>query len=936
MILDSKTSSSIDSEEPEHFPDVPPAYERGTFQLPIVENAAIGEDGRIDLDFDSKLGRALASIVPHPPPYIPRYSFLERREWHIKLNIVLQVVGSRGDVQPFIALGRELQKHGHRVRLATHNVFEDFVRTSGLEFYPIGGDPAELMAYMVRNPGLIPGIRSLRAGDVQRKRAMVAEMLDGCWRSCVEPDMNSGAPFVAEAIIANPPSFAHVHCAQALGIPVHLVSTMPWTSTRAFPHPLANLRYTSTDTAFANYISYGIMEFLTWQGLGDLINKWRHSLDLDDVPLTEGPGLVETLKIPFTYCWSPALIPKPVDWPPHMDVCGFFFREPPNYSPPPELDAFLRAGPPPVYIGFGSIVIDDPGRMSATVLGAVRLAGVRAIISRGWSKLDGPPLPDVLYLGDCPHEWLFQYVAAVVHHGGAGTTACGLRNGKPTVIVPFFGDQPFWANMVAAAGAGPKPLPQKKMDVKTLATAIAFCFTPEAVAAARTIAGKMQSDTGVKTAVDSFHANLPLDRLKCDILRDRPAAWKIQKGRRKTRLSKLAAELLINNSKIDRKALKIHQTKKIHVDYRRWDPVTGGSSAVTATITEMVDATAGILVKPYQEFRRSRTSAPVSPAATTARDDKGEGSSKGILATPSSPIVSTMHEQDEIGERASEPDSTTAASTTESPERKDEDDPSSSAMASPSSDISAPVRFPGRLKRNTIRKEAGSNVSSKSDMSTPAIGRRSAMSTAGAMVAASGISMGTVITSGLRGTAVDIPVAFQEGLRNVPKMYGEEVKDYGHVKDWKSGMLVAGKTLVFGFPEGVADLVVQPYKGARADGVTGFAKGMGKGTMDAVIKASAATSGLVVYPVQGIYKSFRASIYDKTIKRITKARQDEGKWLSLSDHGYSPARIIAAYDGLQRDKGNGRRIASNPQTFSVYEDEASENEAPPTGTTDSP
>ncbi|KAJ6466955.1 sterol glucosyltransferase [Mycena sanguinolenta] len=960
MILDSdfsasKTSNSMDSKELEYLPDVPPAYERGTFQLPadfVEKNAAIGEDGRVDLDFDSKLGRALASIVPHPPPYIPRYSFLERRDWHIKLNIVLQVVGSRGDVQPFIALGRELQKHGHRVRLATHNVFEDFVRTSGLEFYPIGGDPAELMAYMVRNPGLIPGIRSLRAGDVQRKRAMVAEMLDGCWRSCVEPDMNSGAPFVAEAIIANPPSFAHIHCAQALGIPVHLVSTMPWTSTRAFPHPLANLRYTSTDTAFANYISYGIMEFLTWQGLGDLINKWRHSLDLDDVPLTEGPGLAETLKIPFTYCWSPALIPKPVDWPPHMDVCGFFFREPPNYTPPPELDAFLRAGPPPVYIGFGSIVIDDSGRMSATVLGAVRLAGVRAIISRGWSKLDGPPLPDVLYLGDCPHEWLFQYVAAVVHHGGAGTTACGLRNGKPTVIVPFFGDQPFWANMVAAAGAGPKPVPHKKMDVRTLATAIAFCFTPEAVAAARTIAGKMQSDMGVKTAVDSFHANLPLDRLKCDILPDRPAAWKIQKGQRKTRLSKLAAEVLINNSKIDRKALKIHQTKKIRIDYRRWDPVTGGSSAATATITEMVDATAGILVKPYQEFRRSRTSAPVSPAATTSRDDKGEGSSKGILATPSSPVVRTLHEQDEIGERASEPRSTSPTfGTTQSPEGKDEDGPSSSAVVGPSSGISTPVRSPGRLKKNPIRKGAESNVSPKSDMSTPArtpgrlrkrplgkgekedsdttMGHRSAMSTAGAMVAASGMSMGTIITSGLRGTAIDIPVAFQEGLRNVPKMYGEEVKDYGHVKDWKSGMLVAGKTLLFGLPEGLADLVVQPYKGARAEGVTGFAKGVGKGTMDALIKASAATSGLAVYPVQGIYKSFRASIYDKTIKWITKARQDEGRWLSLSDHGYSPARIIAAYDGLQRDKGKGRRIASNPQTFSVYEDEASENEAPP-------
>lgn len=185
---------------------------------------------------------------------------------NLHLNIVIQVVGSRGDVQPFIALGNELQQHGHRVRIATHNVFEKFVRDSDLEFYPIGGDPSELMAYMVKNPGLIPQMNSLRAGDIQRKRAMVAEMLQGCWESCIEDDPVAQTPFVADAIIANPPSFAHVHCAQALGIPLHLMFTMPWTSTRSFPHPLANLKYSTTEPKMANYLSYGIVEWLTWQG----------------------------------------------------------------------------------------------------------------------------------------------------------------------------------------------------------------------------------------------------------------------------------------------------------------------------------------------------------------------------------------------------------------------------------------------------------------------------------------------------------------------------------------------------------------------------------------------------------------------------------------------------------------------------------------------
>jgi UDP:flavonoid glycosyltransferase YjiC (YdhE family) len=161
----------------------------------------------------------------------------------------------------------ELQRHGHRVRLATHDTFCDFVRASGLEFFPVGGDPAELMAYMVKNPGLIPSMESLRAGDIQKKRKMVAEMLEGFWRSCVEPDPVTQTPFVADAIIANPPSFAHVHCAQALGVPLHLMFTMPWTSTRSFCHPLANLKAGGDiSQEVANYVSYLTVEWMTWQG----------------------------------------------------------------------------------------------------------------------------------------------------------------------------------------------------------------------------------------------------------------------------------------------------------------------------------------------------------------------------------------------------------------------------------------------------------------------------------------------------------------------------------------------------------------------------------------------------------------------------------------------------------------------------------------------
>ncbi|KAJ5184067.1 Sterol 3-beta-glucosyltransferase, partial [Penicillium capsulatum] len=545
-------------------------------------------DGRVDVNLDSKIAKSLAEIAgqQEQPDQPPISSEIDTKPIFcgLKLNIVIQIVGSRGDVQPFIALGNALQAHGHRIRIATHDVFADFVRDSCLEFFPIGGDPALLMAYMVKNPGLIPQMKTLRDGEIKRKQRMVAEMLGGCWRSCIEDDPYTQEPFVADAIIANPPSFAHVHCAQALGIPVHLMFTMPWTTTKAFPHPLANLRSAEMqDEETVNWVSYGIVEWLTWQGLGDVINRWRSSIDLAPVPATEGPCLTEALGIPMTYCWSPALVPRPQDWPANIGWSS------------------------PVYIGFGSIVVDDPQKLINAVLEAVQLAGVRAIVSKGWSELSGAADPNIFYIGDCPHGWLFQHVAAVVHHGGAGTTACGLLNGRPTTIVPFFGDQPFWGNMVAKAGAGPEPIPHASLEPATLASAIQYCLTPEAAAAAQEIAVKMQSECGVVAAVNSFHRNLPLDRMRCSILPDQPAVWTYTKGKQSLHLSKTAVNVLIEHQRIESTHIKCYPINPIIIENRRWDPLTGVLSAATSTGANMAKSTGEMLYNPYKEFKRSRT-----------------------------------------------------------------------------------------------------------------------------------------------------------------------------------------------------------------------------------------------------------------------------------------------------------------------------------------
>ena len=298
------------------------------------------------------------------------------------------------------------------------------------------------------------------------------------------------------------------------------------------------------------------------------------------MPTSEGPFLASTLKIPHTYCWSAALVPKPADWLSHIgksrvhfgetrfvtdvieDVCGFFFRDMPTYTPPPELANFLSSGPSPVYIGFGSIVIDDPTRLTSILLEAVEASGARAIISRGWSKIgEATARPNIFYLDDCPHEWLFQNVSAVVHHGGAGTTACGLLNARPTVVVPFFGDQPFWGQMIAAAKAGPEPIPYKALNSKNLAEAIAFCLTAETASAATGIADKMRNENGVKQAVASFHRQLPRDRMGCDLLPQQPATWVYTNCKRPMRLSNLAVENLCRaqDLKFKRKHVKQYE-----------------------------------------------------------------------------------------------------------------------------------------------------------------------------------------------------------------------------------------------------------------------------------------------------------------------------------------------------------------------------------------
>jgi hypothetical protein len=279
---------------------------------------SVNDDGRVSLDLRSGIFQHVTSSLRTQStdlPTQPDPCRLLRSEDRIPapLSIVMQVVGSQGDVQPFVALGLALQNCGHRVRIATHPQFRQFVKSYGLEFFSIGGNPAELMAYMVKNPGLIPKFVSVQSGEVHKRRRMMRDIMHACWRSCYEStdeltatDVQQGdpKPFVADAIIANPPSFAHVHCAEKLGIPLHMVFTMPWSPTRELPHPLAIIDAPQANAKVANLLSFFLIDALIWQGLGDIINQFRTKvLDLEPVDPAQAPGFISRLHIPQTYCW---------------------------------------------------------------------------------------------------------------------------------------------------------------------------------------------------------------------------------------------------------------------------------------------------------------------------------------------------------------------------------------------------------------------------------------------------------------------------------------------------------------------------------------------------------------------------------------------------------------------------------------------------------
>lgn len=405
-------------------------------------------------------------------------------------RITIVTLGTRGDVQPYVALGVGLRQAGFQIRIATHENFRVLIEKSGLDFAPIAGNAVELVERTMRtsrNPiGYLYALSAFL-------HPILDEALDNIWSACQNTD----------AIVYSALGIPAHHIAEKLQIPAIRALLVPLTRTHEFPD-ISSPGAGSTDRTY-NMVSHIAAEQFIHQYSRVLLARWRRSLGLPPSPLIKWPyDEIEGRPVPVLYGYSPTVIPRPADWEEHINVTGFWFLDTDqSWQPPRSLESFLAAGPPPVSIGFGSLATGDFAELKDVVLSGLAKIGQRGILLTGWAHLDNTVLPEsVIAIDSVPHDWLFQRVAAVVHHGGAGTTAAAMRAGVPAVVVPFTWDQPFWGRRVHELGVGPEPIPLETLSSDGLASAIDIAINDDALRSRAARLGEtIRSEHGVDEAV---------------------------------------------------------------------------------------------------------------------------------------------------------------------------------------------------------------------------------------------------------------------------------------------------------------------------------------------------------------------------------------------------------------------------------------------------
>jgi sterol 3beta-glucosyltransferase len=414
------------------------------------------------------------------------------------MQITILALGSRGDVQPYIALGRGLQQAGYSVRIGAPKNFQSLAAQHGLDFFSIAPGSQEIMAGEV-------GRRMMTTGNnTPAFMYELARMVSSYAQECLT--MSLKACEHADAILCNSFALMGFHIAEALQVPCAGAWIYPLNRTAEYPS--MGLTPFLHSGPF-NWFTYMIDEQVIQHAFRHIFREWRQILDLPPLPITGFYDHLYRRNIAQIYGYSPTVVPKPADWPDRFVVSGYWFLDQAGeYTPPVELRNFMDAGPAPVYIGFGSVVGRDPIRLTETILGAVkRSGGRRFILAKGWGGLETHLAGDeqIFVIDEVPHDWLFPRMAAVVHHGGAGTTAAAMRAGVPSVVVPFSGDQPFWGQRVRMSGAGPAPIPHTRLNADRLAIAIRTATSDDSIRErAHGIGERIRAEDGISRAIEAF------------------------------------------------------------------------------------------------------------------------------------------------------------------------------------------------------------------------------------------------------------------------------------------------------------------------------------------------------------------------------------------------------------------------------------------------
>lgn len=404
------------------------------------------------------------------------------------MNITILTYGSRGDVQPFIPLSRGLMERGHNVVLAAPARFKSLIEEHHIAFAELAGDPEDL-SRRLNDAGynFIKQVRELMTHAVQ----IGADVMRQTEAACKDADL----------IIH---TFTHAVGAHTLAreknIPDVYVDLFPmFVPTGDYP----NVSLPDFGNRAYNRFTHVASAQISWITSRIGFEQVRRSAGLPKrklfFPFKDGARRAPTL---ILCAWSPEVIPPSSDWKPNIHVTGYFFS-PPNqsYTPPPQLNSFLKAGQSPVCVSFGSMVNKDAKRIDEIVRQALKQTNNRGVILSGWGGVQHQTSDDVLYLESVQHDWLLPKCKLVIHHGGAGTTSAGLRAGIPNIIVPFMADQPFWGKRVNQIGAGPKPIPVKKLSVANLSRAIFEAESHLVVEQSKRIGEKIRAENGVVNAI---------------------------------------------------------------------------------------------------------------------------------------------------------------------------------------------------------------------------------------------------------------------------------------------------------------------------------------------------------------------------------------------------------------------------------------------------